>query len=243
MAVPQSVLVAVDFGDASARAVALGGLIAERCHAKTLRLMHADSFDAPIYFTSEQLDRLERERHMLKRQAEVFLTQFGRQHTAVPFSIRVGPLPPADLILQESTGFDVVVMGTHGRHGPKRWWLGSVAERVLRDTSRPLLIVRAGSERPLSSMFDRAMFHAGPPLAGTATLRFGRDLVACLGGQMLDTRHESFEAAVERHDATIVIVSVPEPRTAAWLSDVGEPLVRSSSVPILFIPEVEGASP
>jgi Universal stress protein family len=160
----------------------------------------------------------------------------------VPFSVRVDTLPPEDLILRESRGFDVVVMGTHGRHGPKRWWLGSVAERVLRETSRPLLIVRAGADRPLASMFDRGIAHAAPPRAGAATLRFGRDLVACLGGQVLDTRHEPFEAAIEQNDATIVLVSVPEPRTAAWLSEVGEPLVRSSSVPILFVPEVEGAS-
>jgi len=109
--------------------------------------------------------------------------------------------------------------------------------------SRPLFIVRADAERPLASMFDRGIVHAAPPLAGATTLRFARELVACLGGQVLDTRHEPLEAAIEQNDSTIVIVSVPEPRTAAWLSDVGEPLVRSSSVPILFVPEVEGASP
>ena len=94
MAVPRSVLVAVDFGAASARAVAVGGLVAERCRAKTLRLVHSESIDAPIYFTSEQLERLERERHTLKRQAEEFLARFGRQHTGVPFFVRVDTLPP-----------------------------------------------------------------------------------------------------------------------------------------------------
>ncbi|MCA9948694.1 MAG: universal stress protein [Anaerolineales bacterium] len=38
---------------------------------------------------------------------------------------------------------DVVVMCTHGRGGIKRWIFGSVAEKVLRQTSCPILLIRA----------------------------------------------------------------------------------------------------
>jgi nucleotide-binding universal stress UspA family protein len=38
---------------------------------------------------------------------------------------------------------DLIVMATHGRSGWKRWVLGSVAERVMRAASVPLLLVRA----------------------------------------------------------------------------------------------------
>jgi len=38
---------------------------------------------------------------------------------------------------------DLIVMGTHGRRGPSRWMLGSVAERVGRLTETPLLLVHA----------------------------------------------------------------------------------------------------
>lgn len=37
---------------------------------------------------------------------------------------------------------DLVVVGTHGRRGLDRLLLGSVAERILRTSSRPVLIVR-----------------------------------------------------------------------------------------------------
>ena len=40
-------------------------------------------------------------------------------------------------------GFDVIVMGTHGRRGIKHALLGSVAERVLRIAPCPVLIVKA----------------------------------------------------------------------------------------------------
>ncbi|MBM4263051.1 MAG: universal stress protein [Deltaproteobacteria bacterium] len=38
----------------------------------------------------------------------------------------------------------LVAMATHGRSGAQRWLLGSVAEKVLRGTTNPLFLVRAG---------------------------------------------------------------------------------------------------
>ncbi|HEY7219283.1 MAG TPA: universal stress protein [Candidatus Binatia bacterium] len=40
----------------------------------------------------------------------------------------------------------LIMMATHGRSGIHRWLLGSVAEKVLRGTSNPLLLVRAPRE-------------------------------------------------------------------------------------------------
>ncbi|WP_175949245.1 universal stress protein [Burkholderia vietnamiensis] len=39
---------------------------------------------------------------------------------------------------------DLIVMGTHGRRGVRRAVLGSVAEALLRDADRPVLVVREG---------------------------------------------------------------------------------------------------
>jgi len=46
------------------------------------------------------------------------------------------------LRLADSGRYDLVVMGTHGRTGIRRLVLGSVAERVLRRASIPVLTVR-----------------------------------------------------------------------------------------------------
>jgi nucleotide-binding universal stress UspA family protein len=43
----------------------------------------------------------------------------------------------------ELSGYDLIVMATHGRGGVQRWVLGSVAERVLHATKVPLLIVHS----------------------------------------------------------------------------------------------------
>lgn len=39
-------------------------------------------------------------------------------------------------------GIDLIAMTTHGRTGFSRWWLGSVAEKVVREMARPILLVR-----------------------------------------------------------------------------------------------------
>jgi nucleotide-binding universal stress UspA family protein len=43
-------------------------------------------------------------------------------------------------------GYDLMVLSTHGRGGPERWLLGSVADRVLRGARIPVLLVRAPKE-------------------------------------------------------------------------------------------------
>ena len=50
---------------------------------------------------------------------------------------------PADKIIEavEKENIDLVVMGTAGRHGLRRFWLGSVAENVVRYSPSPVLVV------------------------------------------------------------------------------------------------------
>lgn len=243
MTVPQSVLAAVDFGDASARAVALAGLVADRCGAARLRLLHVEAAEAPAYFTHDQIEALERQQQETRAQAERFLALFARHHTAHPVSAVVDEGSPTEAILRESMTADLVVMGTHGRHGPKRWWLGSVAERVLREVRKPLLIVRADMADPVASVFSRVLVHAASPLAGDGTLDYARQLTACFSGEVVDGRHQPIEPAALAARATLLAVAAPLPRTSAWLAEYGEPLVRFCTVPILFVPEItQGAS-
>jgi len=55
---------------------------------------------------------------------------------------------PAEAILgaQKSLRPDLIVMGTHGRKGLRRLVLGSVAERVVREASCPVLTVKPKGE-------------------------------------------------------------------------------------------------
>jgi nucleotide-binding universal stress UspA family protein len=55
----------------------------------------------------------------------------------------------ADIIIDTAAADKdtLIMMATHGRSGLSRWLLGSVAEKVLRGTSNPLLLVRS-SDKP-----------------------------------------------------------------------------------------------
>ena len=58
---------------------------------------------------------------------------------------------PASSIIDVATETPdrLVAMTTHGRSGVGRWVLGSVADRVVRNSGDPVLVVRAGERRPL----------------------------------------------------------------------------------------------
>ena len=49
---------------------------------------------------------------------------------------------PVDELLEMTKPGDVIVMTTRGRSGVRRWLLGSVAERLVRDAAVPVLLVR-----------------------------------------------------------------------------------------------------
>lgn len=58
----------------------------------------------------------------------------------------------AAAILEEAQAWpaDIVVIGTHGRSGFKRFFLGSVAETLLRIATFPVLLVRSASEKDVT---------------------------------------------------------------------------------------------
>lgn len=58
----------------------------------------------------------------------------------VEMSLHEGDPAARILDLLESGGFDLCAMATHGRSGVSRWVRGSVAERVLRNTSVPVYL-------------------------------------------------------------------------------------------------------
>src|SRR5262245_39523337 len=60
----------------------------------------------------------------------------------------------------------LIAMATHGRSGLNRWLVGSVAEKVLRGTSNPLLLVRGKEHNPQWDM--AALKYVVVPLDGSS---------------------------------------------------------------------------
>jgi nucleotide-binding universal stress UspA family protein len=77
--------------------------------------------------------------------SEAYLEKIAKTFTAVASSHMVMKGEPAEVVIEKAAGDSntLIAMVTHGRSGVDRWLLGSVAEKVLRVTNNPLLLVRA----------------------------------------------------------------------------------------------------
>lgn len=73
---------------------------------------------------------------------------------------------------------DLIVMGTHGRRGPKRWFLGSVAEGVLRSARCPVLAVREREGGQKLERIDSVLVPIDFSDRSLATVRWAKELAA-----------------------------------------------------------------
>jgi universal stress protein A len=75
--------------------------------------------------------------------------QPSRPDIAVEHRLEYGNPESVILKTAKEIGADLIVLGTHGRTGLRRFLTGSVAEHVLREAPCPVLAVRGASERLL----------------------------------------------------------------------------------------------
>lgn len=82
------------------------------------------------------------------RKSNAYLEEVERRFTGSRVKRAVEQGSAAEVIIQKAAEAPstLIAMTTHGRSGIRRWLLGSVAEKVLRATTNPLLLVRAVEE-------------------------------------------------------------------------------------------------
>jgi nucleotide-binding universal stress UspA family protein len=148
MAAIRRILLASDFSKSSRKAFTTATTLARSTRA-ALTILHVLAPIRPVspyeYVgpqTWEQLDA--QNRRWAKRQ----LTELtGKAKKA---GVRAGALvtdgnPAAQIVrVAKAKRFDLVILGTHGRTGVARFFLGSVAGRVVATAGCPVLTVRGG---------------------------------------------------------------------------------------------------
>jgi len=79
--------------------------------------------------------------------AQAYLDEVARtleeQGMSVSTAMQIGAVASSIIGYAEANRIDLIAMCTHGRTGMARWTLGSVADRVLRASNIPILLVRA----------------------------------------------------------------------------------------------------
>jgi multidrug efflux pump subunit AcrB/nucleotide-binding universal stress UspA family protein len=232
--VPRRILVAVDFGEASVRALRLAQAIASRVGASVTAL-HAETIDVPPYFTHGQVSDVEQELTAERQDAEAYLASFVAQH-APSATARVVEGPAVPTLVSAATGHDLLILGTHGRRGPTRWWMGSVAERVVRETPVPAIVIRAaGAQADEAGVFARPAMVADPRADGMVR-GYVAALATALGGQPGTRDVTAPDDLTGSPVPTMLGVAVSTGRGQAWVSEDAERLVRQSELPILFVP-------
>ena len=140
---PRRILCTIDFSEASVAAVGEAVALAKRCHGEITVL-----FVIPYPARTDPPNVPEGVSSAVAEDIEALL---GPARTAgIPVRLCLKAGRPAHEILEtvRGTAPDVIVMGTHGRGGFKRWALGSVVDEVLRDAACPVLTIGPRRGRP-----------------------------------------------------------------------------------------------
>ena len=82
---------------------------------------------------------------LLKKEGEsaVSFVKETCEQNGVPCDVLIGEGSPVKFIVESSKDYDLIVMGTLGRTGFSKLMMGSVAERVVRYSNCPVMVIRA----------------------------------------------------------------------------------------------------
>jgi nucleotide-binding universal stress UspA family protein len=82
------------------------------------------------------------------RELEAFAKRLGGRKTEIHSVLREGDPGEQIVDLAEKEGVDLIVIATKGRTGLKRFVFGSVAEKVVRYSPCPVLVIPEASQAP-----------------------------------------------------------------------------------------------
>lgn len=114
------------------------------------------AYDVPGFDPSIVRDAFVEEGRIICTDAGARMTRAGVKGTPCSAEVELGVEDIAQCIERIAAEWhaDLIVMGTHGRRGVRRLVLGSVAERVLRNAHRPVLLVPARAVEPAADTPD-----------------------------------------------------------------------------------------
>lgn len=137
----KNILFAADFSDCSRAALPYACAIARR-YGSTIQVVHVI---APEPTTAAPMDALPAALDTVRAAANSAMAAFvsGDALVGVPHGLAIERGPVWDVLatLIQQEGIDLIVLGTHGRRGWKKFVLGSVAEQIFRRAPCPVLTV------------------------------------------------------------------------------------------------------
>lgn len=147
--------------DEAVRMAQLTGAVLKLVHVLD-EIVYVTGFEAPAVYMADLLPAMKQTAEKILAESMARVAQAGvKAETAV---LDGNGQRIAELVAAEASRWhaDLIVIGTHGRRGATRLFLGSDAEKILRAASVPVLLVRA-SERTAETHASASSAGAGEP--------------------------------------------------------------------------------
>lgn len=142
----QNILVPVDGSETSFAAVAKAAELAKAFGSKinVVQVLTLDPYIAAEYITANQTnDLIERARASIVKTLEEAKQKFTEQGVEAETKLLEGQVIAREISnAAKELNADLIVIGSHGRTGLKKLFLGSVAQSILSEGTTPVLVVR-----------------------------------------------------------------------------------------------------
>lgn len=142
----QKILVAIDDSEISANVIQQAAQLAKALNSQItlVQIMTLDPYLADAYLRMGQSNELiERVRSYVQENLTKAQKQFEELGQTVATQVVEGFSVHEEIIkAAQNLEVDLIIMGSHGRTGFKKFTLGSVAQKVLGESHIPVLIVR-----------------------------------------------------------------------------------------------------
>ncbi|WP_440769617.1 universal stress protein [Natronorubrum sp. DTA28] len=137
----RSILVATDGSATAGQALGRAVQLAEQTGASVHVLAVVDTTTNPMHFGVDDVDELQRTKQRL---VDDLVATVGERDVEIQGAIRRGRPAKAILAYADEHAVDMLVVGRTGRSRVADMLLGSTTDRLVRETSVPVVVVPAG---------------------------------------------------------------------------------------------------
>ncbi len=222
----QNILFATDFSLISQRALPYAYAIA-KCFGSTLYFVHVVGTKRIVGPLGAPYDEADREEQLAQRRLAELTEASPLNHLRHYAVACRGEAPDIISRLASEWAIDLIVVGTHGRHGFKQLMLGSVAELVFRRATCPVLTV------------GPAVAKEGPTSVGFSKIIVATDLSSTSADLL------NYAAALARvNSSTLVLLHAitEEELEYQYASNLHDALIGSDAQLSTLLPETAGVA-
>jgi nucleotide-binding universal stress UspA family protein len=140
----ENILIAVDGSRDSDFALEQAFSMANTCNSKLYAITVIDTYPKQIEGTPGMKEQMEKEAQSLLQTVEA---KANEKNIPVETIVHWGRHPHEAIITEsKDKGIDLIVLGTHGRTGLKKFFMGSVAQKVIGYARCPVMVVPSERE-------------------------------------------------------------------------------------------------